>query len=113
MPVSRKSGKSGAEADQRQDDLGEPRRESTEDVKSPSINNLESSPSVFEHGSAWVRADHIVARWTFKTAAVLNRASSYGNPSGALTHPVPDEYLRIVKSGAVPDDVIVIGSGCV
>src|SRR6266851_2569958 len=54
----------------------------------------------------------IVARWMFKTAAVLNRASSYGNLADVITHPVPDEHLRIVKSSAVPDDLIVVGSGC-
>ena len=55
---------------------------------------------------------HIVARWTFKTAAVFNRASSFGNPANDLSRPVPVEHLRAICAGQVPKDVAVVGGGC-
>jgi hypothetical protein len=53
----------------------------------------------------------IVARWTLKTAAVLNRCSTYGNPADEEAHPVPDRHMRILASGIVPPDVLVLGAG--
>jgi hypothetical protein len=55
---------------------------------------------------------HIVARWTFKTAAIFNRASSFGNPASGLSRPVPLEHLQMLRSGVIPADVAVVGGGC-
>jgi hypothetical protein len=55
---------------------------------------------------------HIVARWTFKTAAVVNRTSNYGNSAYPFARPVPDEHMQIVRTGSIPADVVVVGSGC-
>jgi hypothetical protein len=55
---------------------------------------------------------HTVARWTLKTAGVLNRASTSGNSTDPFARPVHDEHLRKVQSGSIPGDVIVVGSGC-
>jgi hypothetical protein len=49
------------------------------------------------------------ARWTLKTAAALNRSSSYGTPGGAVARPVPDHHMRILSSGEMPNDVAVVG----
>jgi hypothetical protein len=54
----------------------------------------------------------IVATWTAKTAAVLNRAFSFGNPSDPLAHPIPDRHLEAIRSGQLPNDILVVGSGC-
>jgi len=53
----------------------------------------------------------IVARWTLKTAAALNRASTHGRPGDNAAQPIPDEHLRQVDRGSVPEDVIVAGGG--
>jgi hypothetical protein len=55
---------------------------------------------------------HAVARWTLKTAGVLNRSSASGNSADSLGRLVPDEHLRIVRSGSIPNDVIVVGGRC-
>jgi hypothetical protein len=52
-----------------------------------------------------------LARWTVKTAAVLNRCSTYGNANDEIGRPVPDEHLRILASGTLPNDVLVVGAG--
>lgn len=52
-----------------------------------------------------------LARWTLKTAAVLNRSSTYGNPSVENSRPVPDEHLLTVAAGNIPTDVLVVGAG--
>jgi hypothetical protein len=54
----------------------------------------------------------ILARWTFKTAAIFNRSSSYGNPAISQSHPVPDRHLLTLKGNAVPDDVAVVAGEC-
>lgn len=54
----------------------------------------------------------IVARWTFKTAAIFNRSSSYGNPAISPSHPVPDPQLRVLKDGGIPDEVAVVAGAC-
>src|SRR5687767_8144021 len=48
----------------------------------------------------------IVSRWTLKTAAVLNRASTYGNPWDGIARFVPDEHLRALRGGTMPDSVV-------
>jgi len=52
-----------------------------------------------------------VARWAFKTVAALNRASTHGRLGDNLARPIPDEHLRQIASGNVPEDVIVVGGG--
>jgi len=54
---------------------------------------------------------NIVARWTFKTVAALNRASTYGDPTNEHARPVPDHHLQLVASGHLPEDVIAVGGG--
>jgi hypothetical protein len=54
---------------------------------------------------------HVVAQWTLKTAAALNTAS-FGNPANPLDRPIPREHLKPLKSGLLPDEVAVFGSGC-
>lgn len=51
-----------------------------------------------------------VGRWALKTPAVLNRCSSYGKPSDGLYRSVPDDHMRLVASGRLPDNVLVVGS---
>jgi len=51
----------------------------------------------------------IVARWTLKTAAALNRSSSYGMPGKALARPVPNDQMKILADGGMPNDVAVVG----
>ena len=53
----------------------------------------------------------IVARWAFKTAAVLNRASSYGKIGRPNARPVPGEHLAVLREGAIPERVLILGSG--
>ncbi len=53
----------------------------------------------------------IIARWTLKTVAVLNRASTYGNPAAAEGHHVPDDHLRAVMNWEIPRGVAVVGGG--
>jgi hypothetical protein len=57
------------------------------------------------------REKFVVARWTLKTAAVLNRSSTYGNPNDRTGRPVPDEHLRLLEAGGLPDDVLIAGAG--
>jgi hypothetical protein len=52
----------------------------------------------------------ILARWTLKTVAVLNRSSIYGKKSFEDARIVPDMHLRILASGMMPTDVLVVGS---
>jgi hypothetical protein len=52
-----------------------------------------------------------IARWTLKTAAVLNRSSTYGSAADKLARPVPDSHLREVMNGWVPNDVVVVAGG--
>jgi hypothetical protein len=49
----------------------------------------------------------ILARWTLKTAAVLNRSSIYGNRSYEDSRMVPDVHIRILAAGMMPSDVMV------
>jgi hypothetical protein len=53
----------------------------------------------------------VIARWTLKTVAVLNRASTYGNPAADEGHHVPDEHLRAVMNYEIPHRVVVVGGG--
>lgn len=54
---------------------------------------------------------HTVARWTLKTAAVLNQAS-FGNAANPLDRPIPAEHRRLVMRGVIPNEIIVVGAGC-
>ncbi len=53
----------------------------------------------------------LVARWALKTAAMLNRASSYGTPGRPLSRPVPEDHLREIVHGRFPSGVLVVGCG--
>jgi len=53
----------------------------------------------------------IVARWMFKTVAALNRASTYGDPRNKDARSVPNHHLRLIASGQLPQDVVVVGGG--
>ena len=50
-----------------------------------------------------------VARWTMKTAAAFNRASTHGSLTDQDARPVPDEHLRQIAGGSVPQHVAVVG----
>jgi hypothetical protein len=54
---------------------------------------------------------HILALWTLKTAAALNRTPhrDLKQPQDSL---VPDEHIRNLASGILPDDVLVVAAGC-
>ena len=52
-----------------------------------------------------------LARWTVKTAAVLNRCSTHGSSNDEISRPVPDQHMRTLVSGEVSNDVLVIGAG--
>jgi hypothetical protein len=54
----------------------------------------------------------LVARWTAKTAAVLNKAFSRGDPNSPFARPVPKYHLEAIRSGNLPDEILVVGSGC-
>lgn len=49
-----------------------------------------------------------LARWSIKTVAVLNRASTYGNIADPDCRPVPDSHLQSVMSGTLPGSVVVV-----
>ena len=51
-----------------------------------------------------------LARWTLKTAAALNRSSSYAEAGKETTRSIPDEHLRTLADGGIPQDVIVVGA---
>jgi hypothetical protein len=51
----------------------------------------------------------IIARWTLKTVAVLNRTSSYGNRNESA-RPIPDQHLQILQAGEMPSDVLVVAT---
>jgi len=70
-------------------------REATVDVKAHSMNNLTSSPSLFEHGSAWVRAD-------FHMHTLADTEFSYSRP---LNYFVSD-YVSALKSAGIRVAVI-------
>lgn len=48
------------------------------------------------------REQFIVARWTLKTAAVLNRSSTYGNAGDGIARRIPDSHLIDVMEGRIP-----------
>jgi hypothetical protein len=52
-----------------------------------------------------------VAGWTFKTAAVLNRSSTYGSAGDEISRPVPEHHMREVMEGRIPNDVAIVGGG--
>ena len=52
----------------------------------------------------------IIARWTLKTAAALNRSSIYGDPKQKDSRPVADHHLRQLAYGGMPPDVLVVGT---
>jgi hypothetical protein len=52
-----------------------------------------------------------IARWTVKTAAVLNRASAFGSSGNEMSRPVPNGYLTDVMNGRLPSGVAVLGCG--
>lgn len=54
---------------------------------------------------------HTVARWTMKTAAVLNKAS-FGNLQNPLDRPIPKAHAESAKSAVLPEDVLIVGAGC-
>jgi hypothetical protein len=53
----------------------------------------------------------LVARWSLKTAAMLNRASAYSAPGNSMSRPVPDDHLREIMNGRCPSGVAVVGCG--
>ena len=53
----------------------------------------------------------LIARWTLKTAAMLNRASAYSAPGNPMSRPVPDNHLREIMHGRFPSGVAVVGCG--
>ena len=55
---------------------------------------------------------HLVARWTVKTAAVFNRVYRGGDPTNPDAHPVPAEHLVALKAGVLPQEIVVVASGC-
>jgi hypothetical protein len=52
-----------------------------------------------------------IARWTLKTAAVMNRVGPPGDPEYPEARPIPDEHLRSLHAGSVPAEVLVVGGG--
>ncbi len=54
---------------------------------------------------------HTVARWTLKTAVVLNQAS-FGDAANPLDRPIPVEHRKLLASGIISDELIVVGAGC-
>src|ERR1017187_2671548 len=52
-----------------------------------------------------------IARWTVKTAAIMNRVGPGSDPKYSNTRPVPDEHLRSLHFGSMPDGVVVVGGG--
>jgi hypothetical protein len=52
-----------------------------------------------------------LARWTLKTASVLNRCSTYGSSNDGIGRPIPDQHMRTLTSGKLPNDVLVTGAG--
>jgi hypothetical protein len=53
----------------------------------------------------------LIARWTLKTAAMLNRASAYSAPGISMSRPVPDDHLKEIMDGRCPSGVAVVGCG--
>jgi hypothetical protein len=53
----------------------------------------------------------LVARWTAKTAAMLNRASAYSAPGNSMSRNVPVDHLREIMRGRCPSRVAVVGCG--
>jgi len=53
----------------------------------------------------------LIAQWTLKTAAMLNRASAYSAPDYPKSRPVPDNHLREIMNGRLPSGVAIVGSG--
>src|SRR6266446_8802805 len=51
----------------------------------------------------------LIARWTVKTAAMLNRASAYSAPGNSMSRPVPDDHLKEIMDGRCPTGVAVVG----
>lgn len=51
------------------------------------------------------------ARWVLKTACVLNRCSTYGTADDGIGRRVPDEHMRTVWEGGLPNDVLIVGAG--
>jgi hypothetical protein len=49
---------------------------------------------------------HTVARWTFKTTAVVNQ-TFFANPANPLDRPVPSEHTRVLMESAIPNEVAV------
>jgi hypothetical protein len=52
-----------------------------------------------------------IARWTVKTCAAMNRSGPGSDPQYPDARPIPDEHLRTLRSGSVPDGVLVVGGG--
>jgi predicted ATPase len=94
MPI-RKTEKSGIQTDNRPHDLAGPARESTERAKVPSTNDLESSPSLFDHGSAWVRAD-------FHMHTLDDKEFAYARPPNYFV----SDYVAALKSAGLRVAVI-------
>src|ERR1035441_9227231 len=53
----------------------------------------------------------LIARWTLKTAAMLNRSSAYSAPGNSMSRPVPDDHLKEIMDGRCPSGVAVVGCG--
>jgi hypothetical protein len=79
-----------------------------EEVK-PILIRLIGDPRLLETLSREAR--FTVARWVLKTAAALNRCSSYGTSDDGIGRSVPDEHLRTLAAGGLPADVLVVGAG--
>src|ERR1035437_859329 len=89
MAFGRKSSKREGAADRENDS------EATDDVKALSMNSLEFSPSVFEYGSAWLRADFHMHTLADKEFFYL-RTSNY----------FVSDYVAVLKSASIRVAVI-------
>jgi len=54
----------------------------------------------------------VLARWTMKTVAALNRSSSYANREDEIARRIPDEHLRALSAGDLPHGTLVVGTLC-
>jgi len=76
----------------------------------PVLVRLINAPQLLEALSNEERST--VARWALKTAAVLNRCSTYGTSDDGIGRRVPDPHMRTLAAGGLPEDVLVVAAAC-
>ncbi|HEY6347202.1 MAG TPA: hypothetical protein VIY49_37400 [Bryobacteraceae bacterium] len=52
----------------------------------------------------------LLARWTLKTVAALNRSSTYGDPRREDARVMPEAHLRTLKAGTMPAEVLIVAT---